>query len=67
MNYKSEFLTTREAAARLRRRPQTLRRWSCDGNGPIRPVKLKRGKPTPLLWRRADIERLLQQEEKDGA
>lgn len=46
---------TCEAARRLLRKPQTLRKWSCDQNGPITPVHVA-GR---LLWRRSDIEALL--------
>jgi hypothetical protein len=48
-------VSTSEAARLLCRKPQTLREWSAYERGPIRPVRLG-GK---LLWRVADIERLL--------
>ncbi|NIE64109.1 helix-turn-helix domain-containing protein [Burkholderia sp. Ax-1719] len=48
-------LTTEEAAAALNRRPQTLRKWACLENGPIRPVRIC-GR---LAWRISDIQRLL--------
>lgn len=48
-------LTTVDAARELNRRPQTLRKWACEGTGPIRPVRIF-GR---LHWKTADIERLL--------
>lgn len=51
----TKTLTTAEAARELNRRPQTLRRWACNGSGPIRPVRIL-GR---LHWKTADIERLL--------
>ena len=48
-------LPTHAAAQALGRSPYTLRRWSADGSGPIQPVRVH-GR---LLWRAADIERLL--------
>jgi hypothetical protein len=34
-----EFLTTARAAEVLGRSPQTLRRWSSTGQGPVQPVR----------------------------
>lgn len=51
------LLTTTEAAAMLRRKPQTLRKWSCLAEGPIRPVPFSRR--GPLLWRLADVEAVI--------
>lgn len=51
------LMTTIEAAKALRREPNTLRCWSMRGNGPVKPIRTRRG--APLLWRRADIERLI--------
>lgn len=48
-------LTTDEAAAVLNRQPQTLRKWACLENGPLRPIRIN-GR---LGWRVADIEALL--------
>ncbi|PRF96741.1 hypothetical protein C6Q14_30645 [Burkholderia ambifaria] len=48
-------LPTDEAAAALNRRPQTLRKWACLENGPIRPVRIN-GR---LAWRVSDIQALL--------
>ena len=50
-----KLLTTAEAAEALNRKVQTLRYWSCTGNGPISPVRIN-GR---LAWRVADIEKLL--------
>lgn len=49
-------LTTVEAARLLNRAPQTLRRWSCYGCGPIRPVNVN-GR---LGWKTSEITALLQ-------
>ena len=35
-----ETLTTAEAAVALNRKPQTLRMWACQENGPVRPVRV---------------------------
>ena len=48
-------LDTKEAARHLLREPQTLRSWACKGSGPIKPIRIG-GR---LLWRTADIRRLL--------
>lgn len=50
-----EVLSTNEAAAVLNRQPQTLRKWACLENGPLRPIRIN-GR---LGWRVADIEALL--------
>lgn len=50
-------LTTDEAAYYLNRRPQTLRIWACREGGPIRPLRIPGSKG--LLWRTADLRRLL--------
>ena len=49
-----EVLPTAEAAA-INRRPQTLRRWACNEDGPIRPIRIN-GR---LAWRVADLQSLL--------
>lgn len=49
------ILNTAQAARAIDRRPQTLRRWACMGDGPIRPVKIG-GR---LAWRVEDLRRLL--------
>jgi hypothetical protein len=51
----SAVLTTAEAAAALNRAPQTLRKWSCLENGPIRPVRIN-GR---LAWKVSDLHALL--------
>jgi len=48
-------LTTDEAAAVINRKPQTLRKWACLENGPIRPIRIN-GR---LAWRVADLRALL--------
>lgn len=52
---KRATLTTKEAALHLNRRPQTLRIWACQEDGPIRPIRVN-GR---LAWRVEDIRRLL--------
>ncbi len=49
-------LPTNEAAHQINRRPQTLRRWACLGDGPIRPVRIN-GR---LAWKVADLRTLLE-------
>lgn len=51
----NELLPTNEAAAMLRFAPQTLRKWACYDNGPIRPVRIA-GR---LRWRTADLLKLM--------
>jgi hypothetical protein len=48
-------LPTDEAAAAINRAPQTLRKWACLENGPIRPVRIN-GR---LAWRVSDLQKLL--------
>lgn len=48
-------LPTDEAAAAINRAPQTLRKWACLENGPIRPVRIN-GR---LAWRVSDLLALL--------
>lgn len=48
-------LSTDEAAAALNRKPQTLRKWACLENGPIRPVRIN-GR---LAWKVSDIAKLI--------
>jgi hypothetical protein len=43
-----ETLTTAEAAKALNRAPQTLRKWACLENGPIRPVRINGRLAWPL-------------------
>ncbi len=35
-----ELLSTEDAARLLLRKPQTLRKWACLENGPIRPIRI---------------------------
>ncbi len=50
-----EVLPTDEAAAAINRAPQTLRKWACLENGPIRPIRIN-GR---LAWYVADLNALL--------
>lgn len=50
-----DHLTTHEAAHALNRKDQTLRKWACLENGPIRPIRVN-GR---LMWRVSDLARLL--------
>ena len=49
-------LPTDQAAAAINRSPQTLRKWACLENGPIRPIRIN-GR---LAWRVSDLEKLLE-------
>jgi hypothetical protein len=40
--------TTAEAAKALNRAPQTLRKWACLENGPIRPIRINGRLAWPL-------------------
>lgn len=51
-----EVLPTNEAAAAINRAPQTLRKWACLENGPIRPIRIN-GR---LAWRVSDLQSLLE-------
>jgi len=48
-------LDTNTAAGLINRRPQTLRRWACLEDGPIRPIRIN-GR---LAWRISDLRSLL--------
>lgn len=50
-----EILPTNEAAAAINRAPQTLRKWACLENGPIRPIRIN-GR---LAWKVSDLLSLL--------
>lgn len=50
-----EILPTNEAAAAINRAPQTLRKWACLENGPIRPIRIN-GR---LAWKVSDLMSLL--------
>lgn len=57
MNIKElrQAVTTAQAAKALNRTPQTLRKWACLENGPIRPIRIN-GR---LAWPVDEIARLL--------
>jgi hypothetical protein len=48
-------LPTPEAAFHLNRRPQTLRGWACNEDGPLRPLRIS-GR---LAWPTAELRRVL--------
>ena len=48
-------LNTNEAAKTINRSPQTLRKWACLEEGPIRPIRIN-GR---LAWRVSDLLDLL--------
>jgi len=48
-------IDTNEAAFHLGRKPQTLRKWACHENGPLRPDRIM-GR---LAWSVADIMRIV--------
>lgn len=50
-----EVLSTAEAAPFINRAPQTLRKWACLENGPIRPIRINKR----LAWKTADLLALL--------
>ena len=50
-----DTVTTHEAAATINRTPQTLRKWACLENGPIRPIRIN-GR---LAWKVSDLQALL--------
>lgn len=50
-----DALPTHEAATVLNRKDQTLRKWACLENGPIRPIRIH-GR---LAWPVADLARIL--------
>lgn len=49
------MVSTDESAFHLGRKPQTLRKWACYEDGPLRPVRIN-GR---LAWRVADLQRVL--------
>jgi len=55
-----DTLPTNEAAPSINRRPQTLRKWACLENGPIRPIRIN-GR---LAWKVSDLRGLLNGEAK---
>lgn len=50
-----DTLPTHDAAVAINRAAQTLRKWACLENGPIRPIRIN-GR---LAWRVADLRALL--------
>ena len=50
-----EVLPTAQAAALINRKPQTLRGWACNGDGPISPIRIN-GR---LAWLVSDLRSLL--------
>jgi hypothetical protein len=48
-------IDTNAAAFHLGRKPQTLRKWACFEDGPIRPIRIN-GR---LAWRVAELRALL--------
>lgn len=50
-----QSVTTEVAARALNRQPQTLRKWACLENGPIRPIRIN-GR---LAWPVEELDRLL--------
>jgi hypothetical protein len=55
-------LPTEQAAAALNRRPQTLRKWACLENGPIRPIRIN-GR---LAWKISELAAILDRRNKAG-
>lgn len=53
-------LDTKEAALRINRKPQTLRKWACLEIGPIRPIRIN-GR---LAWLVSDLVTLLERGDK---
>lgn len=51
-----KYLTTKEASKALNRADQTLRKWACSGEGPIKPIHIH-GR---LAWPADEIEKILQ-------
>ena len=50
-----KYLTTKEASKALNRADQTLRKWACSGEGPIKPIHIH-GR---LAWPADEIEKIL--------
>lgn len=48
-------LTTAELSFYLNRRPQTLRGWACNEDGPLRPIRIN----YRLAWPVSELRRLL--------
>ena len=56
------LLTSPQAATWLNVKPQTLRKWRCQGKGP-RFVRLGTGRQSPAAYRLADLEAWLGEQE----
>lgn len=54
-NENRTVIDTKEAAYHLGRKPQTLRGWACNEDGPLRPLRIN-GR---LAWRVEDIKQLV--------
>ncbi len=50
-----DTLPTHDAAVAINRSDQTMRKWACLENGPIRPVRIN-GR---LAWKVSDLQALL--------
>lgn len=50
-------IPTDAAAYHLNRKPQTLRVWACEENGPIRPIRINGRLAWPVSVIRALLER----------
>ncbi|MBK7766399.1 MAG: DNA-binding protein [Sulfuritalea sp.] len=50
-----DTLPTNEAGIAINRAPQTMRKWACLENGPIRPIRIN-GR---LAWKVSDLQALL--------
>lgn len=48
LNKLREAINTADAAKALNRAPQTLRKWACLENGPIRPIRINGRLAWPL-------------------
>lgn len=50
-----DTLPTHDAAVAINRADQTMRKWACLENGPIRPIRIH-GR---LAWKVSDLQKLL--------
>jgi len=50
-----DTLPTHDAAVAINRTDQTMRKWACLENGPIRPIRIN-GR---LAWKVSDLQALL--------
>jgi len=56
-----DLLTNREAATRLKIKPNTLEIWRCKGKGP-NYIKMGETKQAPIRYRHSDIDDWLEQQ-----